>query len=487
MRKLLPLVAALALAAAACGDGGAVGAGPVTTQTTQAQGTTSPPATTGPGATTTSVPGGATATSTTVPAATRNVSVYLFENVTDATAAAGPFLAPVERAVADSADVGARTIQALLAGPTPEEAAGDPGYSSEIPPDTLFLGLDVADGLATVDLSREFEAGGGTLSMTGRLAQIVYTLTQFPTVDRVDFRLDGVPVRVFSGEGILLEEPVTRDDYAFLLPPGFDDTPVAVPRRWEQADLPPLAGVPVISQRHVVLVTGDDVLNVRAGAGVDNDIVGMLAPTTTVRVTGRTAPVGPSTWAEIVTPDGTGWVNATFLAAVVDPAAFAADPAARARLDDLAEIVATRGDLRPIVSARGLYVWHHDSPPRRFRPADLAGILTDDTTYQWPSNAADIEDVPFRTFTDAVADRFLGVYDDDDVVLQANRPIEAGNGRPAAFAIPTEFQNFNYWTVHDPGDDPEFGGLDWGTWYVAMDYEDSRPVIVGLILDEWAP
>ena len=37
-------------------------------------------------------------------------------------------------------------------------------------------------------------------SLRGRLAQVVYTLTQFATVDRVNFKLEGKPVKVFSSE-----------------------------------------------------------------------------------------------------------------------------------------------------------------------------------------------------------------------------------------------------------------------------------------------
>ena len=50
------------------------------------------------------------------------------------------------------------------------------------------------DGAASTSPAR-FAAGGGTLSMQARVAQVVYTLTQFPTVSPVDFMLDGSAAR----------------------------------------------------------------------------------------------------------------------------------------------------------------------------------------------------------------------------------------------------------------------------------------------------
>jgi hypothetical protein len=54
--------------------------------------------------------------------------------------------------------------------------------------------------------------------MNMRIAQIVYTLTQFPTVTGVLFQLDGHQVDVLGGEGVVVDHPVTRKDYRLLLP-----------------------------------------------------------------------------------------------------------------------------------------------------------------------------------------------------------------------------------------------------------------------------
>jgi spore germination protein GerM len=58
------------------------------------------------------------------------------------------------------------------------------GIGTLVPADTRRLGLDISGGTATIDLSSEYQSGGGSPSMTARLAQVVYTLTQFPIVKR---------------------------------------------------------------------------------------------------------------------------------------------------------------------------------------------------------------------------------------------------------------------------------------------------------------
>jgi hypothetical protein len=125
---------------------------------------------------------------------------------------------PETRAVATAA------MNALLTGPTAAES-GEREITSAVPAGSRLLGLSVENGIATVDLSSEFESGGGSMSVFVRLGQVIYTLTQFPTVESVVFEIEGQPVTVFSSEGVVLDGPVGRDAYTDLLPAIYVDRP----------------------------------------------------------------------------------------------------------------------------------------------------------------------------------------------------------------------------------------------------------------------
>ncbi len=112
--------------------------------------------------------------------------------------------------------VATAALDALLAGPTKSERAA--GLSTEIPDETRLIGVSITSGVARVDLTSEYETGAGSRSLRLRLAQVVYTATQFPTVKAVRFLIDGTPVNVFSGGGIVLGRPVGRSAYRSLAP-----------------------------------------------------------------------------------------------------------------------------------------------------------------------------------------------------------------------------------------------------------------------------
>jgi hypothetical protein len=199
------LAGLLGFLAASCGTGeGAESVGPVPSAPTDL-GTTS-----------------GTATATTLDGETGEASETVPPPATKATVTyqvwftEGDSLYVVSRTEKATRRVGTAALEALLDGPDSFEAKS--GVGTAVPQGSQLLGLTIDNGIASVDLTSEFESGGGSFSMFMRLAQVVCTLDQFPTVKGVLFKLDGEPVDVFSGEGLILDHPVGCGDYEDFMP-----------------------------------------------------------------------------------------------------------------------------------------------------------------------------------------------------------------------------------------------------------------------------
>ena len=168
------------------------------------------------------------------PAASRSVEVWF---------ARDGRLVETVRTYRPTRKVATAALNALLGGPLAAERAA--GLVSEIPSGSRLLGISIANGVANVDLSSAFESGAGSRSLQLRLAQVVYTLTQFPTVHAVRFSVEGTPA---------LDHAVGRGAYASL-------APSAKPLPGEWRTLPP-APLPALASRlsvwtgHELLVLG---------------------------------------------------------------------------------------------------------------------------------------------------------------------------------------------------------------------------------------
>jgi spore germination protein GerM len=211
--------AAAALLAAAAGalivgnddsndaDGGAVEE-PTTAPTTVAP-TTEAPATTGTEAPAAQPGGGTVGPGTTEAPVAETMQLTVWFLGDDVVLEPFEVTVPVTDAVARAA------LTELLKGP---EAAQAGENATAIPAGTRLLDIAIADGTATVDLSREFGSGGGSASMSARVAQVVYTLTEFDTVNAVTFWMEGQPIEALGGEGLILDQPQTRADWADFAP-----------------------------------------------------------------------------------------------------------------------------------------------------------------------------------------------------------------------------------------------------------------------------
>ncbi len=113
----------------------------------------------------------------------------------------------VEASIKQPSDFLEDAFEHLFAGPT--EGSG----SSSIPPQTKLLGIQAKGDQIRVNLSEDFQSGGGSASMIGRLGQVVYTATALNPNAKVYLELNGKKIEVLGGEGLELEQPLTRDNY----------------------------------------------------------------------------------------------------------------------------------------------------------------------------------------------------------------------------------------------------------------------------------
>jgi spore germination protein GerM len=98
------------------------------------------------------------------------------------------------------------------------QTAPQAGHFSEIPQTNVLQSISVMDGVAYVSFSPQFFAPDGALGMQLRLAEVVFTLTQFPTIDAVQFLQNGQFKEVAAGDGFPIGRPLARRDFAHLAP-----------------------------------------------------------------------------------------------------------------------------------------------------------------------------------------------------------------------------------------------------------------------------
>jgi hypothetical protein len=110
----------------------------------------------------------------------------------------------------------AARLRELLDGPTPAEA--DDGLRTLLTPAVAIESVRVADRMATIALSDASAAQPSGNEGALAVAQLVYTATAIPGVDRVRFVVDGTRTEIPRGDGTLTDRPVGRDDYGFAAP-----------------------------------------------------------------------------------------------------------------------------------------------------------------------------------------------------------------------------------------------------------------------------
>jgi spore germination protein GerM len=90
-------------------------------------------------------------------------------------------------------------------------SAGKEGkQTTTIPAGTKLLSSQIKNDGLHIDLSKEFTEGGGSTSMQGRIAQVLYTATSRNPDMPVWIAVEGKQLEALGGEGVEIKQPLTR-------------------------------------------------------------------------------------------------------------------------------------------------------------------------------------------------------------------------------------------------------------------------------------
>ncbi len=104
------------------------------------------------------------------------------------------------------------TLNTLLEGPTSDEL--NLGLLNLIPDGTRLLSAAVRDRVAYLNFSEEFRFNPmGFEGLMAQLQQIVYSTTEFSTVERVQILIEGQLVEYLGVEGLFIGKPLARDSF----------------------------------------------------------------------------------------------------------------------------------------------------------------------------------------------------------------------------------------------------------------------------------
>jgi hypothetical protein len=238
----------------------------------------------------------------------------------------------------------------------------------------------------------------------------------------------------------------------------------------------------------VVLVLPGDILNIRAGAGVSNNITGTLQPTTAgVNRTGPATSAGGDRWVEIQNPNGgTGWVNANFLTEYVTSSTFCVDTRVTELLNNVrSAILNSNGEL-----LSSLVSPVHGLDVRLWRYGTIANYSLEEARWVFQSEyetswgaAPGSGDETRGTFSVQPLPKLQEVFG-ANYSTHCNDPLDL-----ATFTVqpwPPEYSNINFYTIYKPGTE-QYGGLDWRAWTVGVEYVQGQPTLFSLIHYQWEP
>ncbi len=231
-------------------------------------------------------------------------------------------------------------------------------------------------------------------------------------------------------------------------------------------------------------VARDDVLNIRADAGVAHPIIGTIPPYgTDVGLLPGEKQVGGSTWVAARYGEIQGWVNRAFLAeqfgqadpVLVGRSADAIQAIQEGDFHRLSQLVHPQRGLR--FSAHG-YIRMEDLV---INASQISGLFTDPDVYLWGyyDGSGDLIELTFADYY------WRFVYD-----VEFARPESIGFdqllGRGNTINnISQYYPQARFVEHHFSGFDPQYGGLDWRSLRLVFELFEGTWYLVSVVHDEW--
>jgi len=125
------------------------------------------------------------------------------------------FLVPVMRKIPWTEGIAKATLSAMVDNPANREDIEGIGLIPVIPSNTTINGMNIENGLCKVDFTSEILNYGSKVEEEALVKAVVYTLTEFVTIDSVQFMINGkIPKSLTYGTRI--DKAITRDNINYV-------------------------------------------------------------------------------------------------------------------------------------------------------------------------------------------------------------------------------------------------------------------------------
>lgn len=135
-------------------------------------------------------------------AGTREVTLYFADNL-------ARHIVSTTYSIPDREGIGQEVVRHLVEGGPAQDFLTNSGLKAVLPAGTQVIGMNIKDGLCTVDLSREFLNAADDIHEQLMLDSLVYSLTEFSTIDKVVLWIEGRPINELT-HGTPVDAEMTR-------------------------------------------------------------------------------------------------------------------------------------------------------------------------------------------------------------------------------------------------------------------------------------